>query len=166
MKATIRDISRISWPAIPIASFAAGTVFLLVNIILTPIVLDADATLLLRYMGALLLGSDVLTQDGSNALVIGVLFHYLLSVLFTVVIAVVIHRWGLLVGFLGGAILGLALYGINLYTMTVFFEWFFAINSEVLLLCHVLFGATAGAVYELFDHYDIAFDLGVSHEAA
>jgi hypothetical protein len=39
--------------------------------------------------------------------------------------------------------------------MTLFFEWFFAINSVVLLLSHVLFGAVAGGVYELFDHYDL-----------
>jgi len=166
MNDVIRDLSRIRWPAIPIAAFAAGSVFLLVNIILAPIVLDVEETLLLRYMGALLMGTDVLTGDASNALVVGVLLHYVLSALFTLVVAMVIHRWGLLVGIVGGGLMGLALYGINMYTMTVFFEWFFAVNSNVLLLCHVLFGVTAGAVYESLDHYDLDLDWEVNRETA
>jgi hypothetical protein len=78
-----------------------------------------------------------------------------------VLIAVVIHRWGLLVGIIGGGIMGIAIYLLNLYFFTVLFEWFFAINSSVLLLSHILFGATAGGVYELFDQYDTRFELEV-----
>ena len=77
------------------------------------------------------------------------------SIICALVIAIVIHRWGLGVGIVGGAILGLAIYGINMYSLTYFFDWFFAIKSNVFLFSHVLFGATAGGVYELFDHYDL-----------
>ncbi|MEQ8677812.1 MAG: hypothetical protein RLP44_11815 [Aggregatilineales bacterium] len=145
---------NVTWRAIPIAGFAAGTAFLLINLILTPLILEVDPTVILRYFGALVLGSDVLTESGNNAILVGVIVHYVLSMLFTLLVTIVIHRWGLLVGIIGGALMGLALYGVNLYTMTVFFEWFFAINSSVLLLSHVIFGAVAGGVYELFDHYD------------
>lgn len=161
MQAALRDLARIDTRATLIAALVGGTVFLLVNVILTPIELEVDATLILRYIAALVMGSDVLTEDQTYTLFVGVALHYLLSLLFTIVIAVVVHRWGLLVGVVGGAILGLALYGINLYTMTAFFEWFFAINSNVLLLSHVLFGATVGGVYELFDHYDIALEVSL-----
>ena len=164
MQAAWRDLSHIDWRAIPIAAFVGGTVFLLVNVILTPIVLEVEPTLFLRYIAALVMGNDVLTEDQTYTLFVGVGVHYILSILFTLVIAVVVHRWGMMVGVVGGAILGLALYGINLYTLTVFFEWFFAINSDVLLLSHVLFGATVGGVYELFDHYDLALE--VSRETA
>jgi hypothetical protein len=61
----------------------------------------------------------------------------------------------MVVGIVGGAILGVAIYGINLYTLTLLFPWFFAINSTVILLCHAIFGAVAGGVYEMFDHYDL-----------
>jgi hypothetical protein len=154
---------NVTWRAIPVAGFVAGTAFLLVNILLTPLVLEVDPSLILRYFGALVLGSGVLTESGSGAIVVGVIVHYVLSMIFTLLVTIVIHRWGLLIGIIGGAIMGLALYGINLYTMTVFFEWFFAINSNVLLLSHVVFGAVAGGVYELFDHYDIGADGEVTH---
>ena len=156
---------NVTWRAIPIAGFVAGTVFLLVNVILTPLLLEVDATLIIRYFASLVLGSSVLTEDSVSTLAVGLVVHYVLSMVFALVIAIVIHRWGFIVGLIGGAILGLAIYGINLYTFTLLFEWFFAMHSNVLLLSHVLFGATAGAIYELFDHYDVPFELEVNDEA-
>lgn len=155
MLARVQD--HITWYAILIAGIVAGTVFLLINVILTPLVLEVSSELTLRYFGSLVLGSDVLTTGGSGVVVVGVIIHYILSLVFTLMIAIVIHQWGMLIGIVGGTILGLAIYSINLYTMTLFFDWFFAINSNVLLLSHAVFGAVAGGVYELFDHYDVAF---------
>ncbi|HML20373.1 MAG TPA: hypothetical protein PKD09_01915 [Aggregatilinea sp.] len=152
---------HMSWRAIPIAGLAAGTVFLLVIMILTPVVMDVEPTIILRYFGSLVLGTDILLKDDILTLVVGIIVHYALSIAFTVLIAVVIHRWGLLVGIIGGGIMGIAIYLLNLYFFTVLFEWFFAINSSVLLLSHILFGATAGGVYELFDQYDTRFELEV-----
>lgn len=151
-----------TWRAVPFAGIAAGTVFLVTNLILMPAVLEIEAAVMLRYVASLVLGTDALTNDSVSVLFVGIAVHYVLSMLFTMVIAIVIHRWGLAVGIIGGGILGLAIYGINLYTFTVFFDWFFAINSNVLLMSHVLFGATAGGIYELFDHYDE----GLKHETA
>lgn len=159
--------NNMTWRAVPIAGAIAGSVFLFVNIVLTPIMLEVEPTLLLRYMASLLLGSEILTEPSSlTHLVIGILVHYTLSMLFTLVIAVVVHRWGAMAGIIGGGILGLAIYLINLYTFTLFFDWFFAINSSVLFLSHILFGAVAGGVYELFDHYDTVFEWELKHEAA
>jgi hypothetical protein len=146
---------NMTWRAIPIAGVAAGSVFLLVSGLLSLLTPGINVGLLLRYFAALLLGSNVLTSNDATTLVVGIIIHYVLSLGFALMIAIVVHRWGLMVGIIGGALLGLAIYGINLYTMTLFFEWFFATNSIVLLVSHVLFGAVAGGVYELFDHYDL-----------
>jgi hypothetical protein len=145
---------HMTWRAVPVAAIAAGSVFLLVNMLAMSPILQVSPGLLLRYMASLVMGSEVLTDATALTPVIGIIVHYALSLLFTVIITVVIHRWGMPVGIVGGGLLGLAIYGINLYTLTVFFEWFFAINNEVLLISHVLFGMTAGGVYERFDHYD------------
>jgi MFS family permease len=157
----LRSIQRnMSWRAVFIAGAVAGSVFLVTNIVLMPLSLGIDPSLSLRYIAALVLGNQILTQTDNTTLitVVGVIVHYVLSFVFTLIVAVVIHRWGILIGIIGGAVLGLALYGINLYTMTVFFSWFFALNNTVLLLSHVLFGAAAGGVYELFDHYDLPIE--------
>ncbi len=70
---------------------------------------------------------------------------------YAVILAFIIHRWGLIVGIVGGALYGAALYFINLYTLTLLVPWLFAVNSMPLLISHVVFGAVAGGVYELFD---------------
>lgn len=143
-----------AWRALFIAWLAAGTIFVLTNIILMPLILDIDGALVLRYVAALVMGTDVLVSQDIAPVIVGALVHYAFSFVFTLFIALVVHRWGLLVGIVGGAVIGLALYGVNLYTMTRWAEWFFAINSPLMALSHVVFGVVAGGVYELFDHYD------------
>lgn len=147
-------LRNVSLRAVVIAWLAGATVFLITNLVLMPVVLDMNAGVILRYIASLVMGRDVLLEDSSTSLVVGVLVHYALSMAFTLIIVLVIFRWGLLVGIIGGAILGLAIYGINLYFTTLIFDWFFATNSSVLLVSHVLFGATVGGVYELLDAYD------------
>ncbi len=147
-------LRNVSLRAVVIAWLAGATVFLITNLVLMPVVLDMNAGVILRYIASLVMGRDVLLRDSNTSLVVGVVVHYALSLVFTLVIVLVIFRWGLLVGIIGGAILGLAIYGINLYFTTLFFDWFFAVNNSVLLLSHVLFGATVGGVYEMFDSYD------------
>lgn len=146
---------NVTWRAIPIAGLAGGIVFLLTNIILAPRSLDVGSTLLLRYMAALVMGSDTLTETGNSPLIVGLIVHFAFSITLALVIAIVIHRWGLSVGIIGGAILGLCFYSFNIYTLTKYAEWFFAINSNVLLICHVLYGAVVGGVYESLDHFDL-----------
>ena len=148
-------LRHVTWRAVLISGVVAGTLFLLTDVLLAPRLLQVDAALLLRYFAALVLGSKVLTQTGSDMLIVGIVVHYVLSLVFALLIAIVVHRWGLLVGIIGGAVLGLAIYSINLYTLTVVFPWFFAINSTLVLISHVIFGAVAGGIYELFDHYDL-----------
>jgi len=143
---------NVTWRAVLLAGFIGGIVFLILNILF---VQSISPSLLLRYIASLVMGSDVLVSTDSTALIIGVIVHFALSLVFALVITIVIHRWGLLVGIIGGGILGLSLYGINLYTLTRFFPWFFAINTTILLFSHVIFGAVVGGVYELFDHFDV-----------
>lgn len=145
---------NVMWRAIPFAGLIAGTVFLLMNMVLSPILFQLDPTIILRYFASLTMGTSALVADNSSFLIVGLLTHYVLSILFTLVIAIVVHRWGLGVGIVGGAILGLSIYGINLYAGTLIFEWFFAINNPLLAVSHILFGAVAGGVYEMLDTYD------------
>lgn len=154
---------NVTWRAVLLAGVVGGIVFLIMNILF---VQSISPSLFLRYIASLVMGSDVLVSTDGTALLVGVVIHFALSLVFALVISIVIHRWGLLVGIIGGGILGLSLYGINLYTLTRFFPWFFAINTTILLLSHVIFGAVVGGVYELFDHFDVPLAKGdENHDA-
>jgi len=151
----IEAIQRnVMWRAIPFAGLVAGTVFLVMMLVLSPLLLQIDPSIILRYFASLVMGTSALVSDNVAFLLVGTLVHYVLSLVFTLVIAIVVHRWGLAVGIIGGAILGLSFYGINLYMGTLVFEWFFAIDSALLVVSHIVFGAVAGGVYETLDHYD------------
>ena len=163
----IEAIQRnVMWRAIPFAGLAAGTVFLLMNTLLAPALLQIDGTIYLRYFASIPMGTSALVTDDTSVLIVGILTHYILSILFTLVIAIVVHRWGLAVGIFGGGLLGLCIYVINFYSGTLIFDWFFALNNWLLVVSHIVFGAVAGGVYELFDTYDEPLMKGDSYETA
>ncbi|MBW7880968.1 MAG: hypothetical protein IT298_00460 [Chloroflexi bacterium] len=151
---------NVEWRAIPLAGLAGGTVYLVIVLIFSGGVLGLSPTVVLRYFGSLLIGPDALMQGGIGLVAAGLAVHYVLSLVFALIISLVVHRWGMLVGVILGGLMGLGLYGINVYTLTALFPWFFAINSVLLLICHIVYGAVVGGVYEYFDR----FDAGLSQE--
>ncbi len=155
---------NVAWRAIPFAGLIAGTVFLIMMLVLSPLLLQINPSIILRYFASLVMGTSALVTDNTSFLLVGVLVHYGLSLIFTLIIAIVVHKWGLGVGIVGGAILGLSFYGINLYAGTLIFDWFFAIDSPLLVISHIVFGAVAGGVYETLDHYDEPLLKGANDE--
>jgi hypothetical protein len=144
----IVDFRAVFW-----AGLVSGLVFLVVNMLLSLLFLGTP-WLFIRMVAALLLGQDVLPPPASfdpAIFIVALVIHLLLSVVFTTVLALMIHKWGLLVGIIGGAIFGLALYAINIYTFSFFFPWFFSLRSWIILLSHVFYGATAGGMYEALE---------------
>jgi hypothetical protein len=144
----------VDWRAAIWAGLIAGLVFLLFNVFIGPLVIGGNGWVIVRLFASLLMGSGVLvppaTFDGA-ALLAGLAVNFGLSVIFSLLVALIIHRGGLISGILGGGLLGLALYGINFYTLTIFFPWFFPLRSWVFLLAHALFGALAGGIYEALE---------------
>ncbi len=102
------------WRAIPVAGLAGGAAFLAVGAVLTPLLLQVNGFIVLRYSAALVMGDKALMNPNAVVVLVGLLVHAALSILFALLIAIIIHRWGLRVGVIGGALLGAALYGINL----------------------------------------------------
>jgi hypothetical protein len=143
------------WRAAIWAGLIAGAVFLGLQMAILASVSGGSPWVMLRMVAAIVMGEDVLPPPATfDPRIAGValLIHFALSVLFALIIAFVLHRWGLLVGILGGALFGLALYAINYYTFTLFFPWFFSMRGWIVVLVHIIFGATAGGVYEAFEH--------------
>jgi hypothetical protein len=142
------DFRAVFW-----AGIVSGLVFLVVNMLLSLLFLGTP-WIFIRMVAALLLGQEVLPPPASfdpAIFIVALVIHLLLSIVFTTILALMIHKWGLLVGIIGGAIFGLALYAINIYTFSFFFPWFFSLRSWIILLSHVFYGATAGGMYEALE---------------
>lgn len=143
----------VDWNAAFWAGIISGTVSLAVSTLLAWRILGSPMVAL-RLMASILLGSDVMQPPAGDSLgiVLAALFvQFVLSLVFAFITAVVVHRWGLLVSFFGGALLGLALYAINFYSISYFFPWLYQFRSSIFMLAHVAFGAIAGLVYELLE---------------
>lgn len=144
----------VDWTAAFWAGIVGGTVFFLMNLFLTPALVGGNAWVQVRLIASILLGERILappaTFDGA-ALGAALLVNYVLAILFALLVAWVLHRWGLVVGIVGGAVLGLCLYLIDFYTMTYFFPQFFAMFGRAYLLSHLVLGAVAGGVYEALE---------------
>ncbi len=146
----------VDWSAAFQAGFLAGLAFLLVNLFVIPAVIGGNAWIMIRLAASVLLGDTILAPPATfdlSALAAGLLVHFTLSVLFALFIAFCLHRWGIVVGIVGGALFGLALYGINFYTLTMpdLYPWFYPFRGVPMALSHVLFGALAGGIYEALE---------------
>ncbi len=149
----------LDWRAYFVAGLVAGLTTLLISLTLSAVVLG-DPGFILRITASLVLGPEVIpVTDGTSPLSLftGLLLHFALSFTYALLIVVVIHRWGLVVGFVGGALIGLALYVIDIYAVSAFFPWIYPLRNWLLLVTHMILGGLVGVVYELLDKYDIPF---------
>lgn len=152
LRTRVRHI--VDWKAAIIAGLIAGAVFLLVLLVAYPLVTGGTPWTVFRFIGAIILGEGVLppptTFDGGVVLM-ALILHFALSVIYTLILAFIVHRWGILISIIGGALFGLALYLINFFTFTMFFPWFYPARAWPFSVVHILFGAVAGGIYELLE---------------
>ena len=142
------------WRAAIWAGIVAGIVFLALNLLLVSGLVGSSPWVLVRLIGSVLLGPDVLAPPATfdlGILIAALVTLFVVIILFALLVAFAMHRWGLLVGILGGALFGLAFYLFTFYTMTYFFPWLYTFQSWPLLLTYVVMGATAGGVYEALE---------------
>ena len=141
------------WRAAIIAGILAGVVFVLFNMWLASHYLG-NANLPLQLSAAVVLGPSVLPPAvglGGSVYAAGFIVHMLLAIAFACLVAFCLHRWGILVGIVGGALFGLALYAINYYSVADAFPWLSPLRGWIMALSHVIFGAIAGGVYEALE---------------
>ena len=144
----------VDWSAAVWAGVIAGIIFMLTNLILGPILLGGNIWVYIRLMASILLGEGVVAPPATfsmPALLAGLFVHFGLSIIFTMLLAAIVHRWGMKVSVIVGVLFGLAIYLINFYTFTYFYPWFFPMRSSLMIISHILFGALAGAVYEALE---------------
>jgi hypothetical protein len=150
---TVRFRQALDWTAAVWAGIISGLVFLIVAMVLTSVYLGS-AWVIPRMTASVILGHKVLPPPASfqaGIIASGVIVHLCLSVLFAYIIAFTLHRWGIVVGIIGGALFGLAFFCINFYTLSYFFPWFYPLRSWLLAVSHVAYGAIAGGTYEALE---------------
>lgn len=143
----------VDWRAAMWAGVISGIIFLGMNMTLTAIYVSSP-WVVVRLIASVVLGKTVLPPPATfdvAIFIVSLIVHLALSIGFACLLAIIIHRWGLIVGIFGGALFGLALYFINFYTFSFFFPWFFPMRSWIMVVSHMAFGALAGGIYEALE---------------
>ena len=152
---TTRVRQVVDWGAALWAGIVSGFVFLGLNLVLTPYLTGMTASVFMRYLAAIILGTSVLPPPADSVTVpivlAALLVNFVLAIIFAIVLAIVTHQWGMIMGILVGALFGFALYFINLYAVMRLFPWFFILQNSLFAVSHVIFGVVAGAVYEMLE---------------
>lgn len=154
MSADVEHRQVLDVRAAVIAGLVAGLLFLLLELLVSAFYINGSPWVYSRYAASLVLGQGVLPPPPTFELpsaLLGLAVHMLLSVVYALVLAFIVHRGGLLMGIVGGALFGLALFAINYYSFSFFFPWFFPVRSWIVIAAHVLFGASAGGIYEALE---------------
>lgn len=140
------DWSAVTWAGIVTALLSLPLLFLIL-----PLIMPLETNSIIQYWASLALGNQVITVPATfsiGLLLVAILVHMVLSLALTLIIACIFHRFGTLVGVMGGALIGLAYYFINIYSMTYFFNWMFLFEGSAFLVFNMVLGAMAGFFYE------------------
>jgi hypothetical protein len=146
-------IRGFDWAAVIWSGLISGLIMLMVSILLPWIILG-DPLLIVRIIASILLGPLVIGAPSGQLpgiYVVALLTHFSLSLFFAFLIALIFHRYGMIVAFIGGAVMGAVIYFMNYYTFTLVFPWLLPYHNWMLLIANIVFGALAGTLFELFE---------------
>jgi hypothetical protein len=138
------------------AGIAAAVVSTVAQVAMWIAFTDAFPAILWRDTGmaaAILLGSGALADAfGTATIWIAATFvHFLLSIVYALLLGLVIHRRRMPAALLAGVLFGAALYVVNMHAFTLLYPWFEQARDPITLAAHAVFGLTAAFVYRRVD---------------
>lgn len=160
----------VDWSAAIWAGLIAGAVFIALNLIVLPMIHGGNAWWMSRLFASPVMKTAILADAEGNpesfnatALLVTLLMAFGLSVLFSLVLNFITHRWGWLTAAIVGALFGVCLYFINLYVLVDLSSAGVHMNfvrTPFFLGTHILFGALVGLIYELMEVEEFVDDQG------
>ncbi|MEO7320025.1 MAG: sodium:proline symporter [Nitrosospira sp.] len=146
----------LKWGAAISAGLVAGVIATAVQIALWWGFLDALPWILYRdarLTAAIVMGQEVLPPPATfdwAVMLVATLFHFVISIIYSLILASVISRLGRMSSILAGGVYGIILYIINMYVITIVFPWFSEVRDWITFFTHVFFGISIAVTYKAF----------------
>jgi uncharacterized membrane protein YagU involved in acid resistance len=145
-----RTARTVDWSAAIWAGVIAGAVFLVLELLMVPMFLGGSMWAPPRMIGAIVMGKGVLPPPATfdlGIVAVAMAVHFVLSIAFALVLALLISRLGFGAALAVGVVYGLVLYFVNFYGLTALFPWFAMARNWVSIFTHVVFGLIAAWAY-------------------
>ncbi len=142
------------WKAGAWAGVIAGAVFMMLEMGMVWMFMGHSPWGPPHMIAAMALGKDVLPPPDAWApfdmtiMMVAMMIHFLLSIVYGLVGAWLVHRFDWTGALMIGAAFGLAIYIVNFYFIApLAFPWFTMARNWVSVFAHVMFGAALGIAY-------------------
>lgn len=147
------------WGAAGWAALIAGTIFMLMELVLLPLSKGGNAWAPVRMTAAIIWGRHILppppylvdAAPNSGIFFTALALHYSLSLIYLRVLSALIYKLDAKTAALAGAFFGLILYAANFYGFTGAFPWMAAARGWATIVSNVGFGVIAAASYKLLE---------------
>jgi uncharacterized membrane protein YagU involved in acid resistance len=105
-----------------------------------------------RLTAAMLLGPEVLPPPSTldwTVMAVATFIHFMLSIAYSLVLACLICRLGMMLSLAMGLIYGLGIYVVNMYGVTFIFPWFSEVRDWITIVTHAVFGLSLAGTYKI-----------------
>lgn len=141
-----------NWKSAAWAGVIGGVVFLVMEMLLVWLAMGESPWGPPRMIAAIAMGQEVLPPPATFDFVIvlvALLIHFALSVGYGLLLGWIVHRMGMGVALLTGAVFGLiAVYLVNFHLIApMLFPWFTMAQNWVSVLSHLVFGLVVAGAY-------------------
>lgn len=140
------EMGEVDMPMVLIVGLCAGVIAALTQLLLWWLSGAPVAEMLfrdVRLTAALVLGSGVLPPPSTpqwDVLLVATCIHFTLSIIYALIPAYQAQRLRTASTIFAGPLYGLAIYGANLYGLTLLFPWFAVARDWITLVTHLVFG--------------------------
>lgn len=143
----------VDWSAALRSGLLCGVLVFILSLIFSGILLKSS-WFYTRLVSSLVLGSKVLlapTTFNLGYLFLSLVLHMVVALMIAFLTAIIVHKYGILISVVGGALIGLAVYVIGFYAFNRFFPWLVPFRSWIYMVEFIFYGAIAGGIYELLE---------------
>src|SRR5574341_1640876 len=150
------------WMAAAIAGFAAGAVLMVLELLWVASSWGASPWQTTHMVAALVMGRGSLESTGFSldTVLVALLTHYVLGIVFGLVLALLISSFRLDssrgVVLTAGGVFGAVLYLFNFHAMSYAFGWITDLRGWATFIGHIVFGMTAAGLYWKFEREEYA----------
>lgn len=146
----VASTHAVDWKAAVWVGVIAGAVFMMAGMEMVALIEGLSPWAPPRMIAAMVLGEGVLMPPTFDAgiLAAAMLVHFVLSIVYAVILALLLRRANTPTAVLLGAAFGLAIYWVNFNRIaSALFPWFAMARGWISIVTHVMFGVVAGLAY-------------------